>query len=97
MCRAFRYLFDIEKLAQLRLSEYEYRAGYTDDEVDAEEACVVEEGVKILTHSVGSPLSPYHDTGQEVAKEAEHDYRDYTNIDVELHVFCELELVEYTC
>ena len=38
MCRRFWYLFDIEKLAQLRLPKYEYRAGYTDDEVNAEEA-----------------------------------------------------------
>ena len=38
MCRCFWYLFDVEKLAQLRLPKYEYRAGYTDDEVNAEEA-----------------------------------------------------------
>ena len=58
------------------------------------EATVIEEGVKILTHSVGSPLSPYHNAGDEVTDKAQKHGCDDADINVYLNVFGELQLVE---
>ena len=73
-----------DQLLYLILTEHQDRRDDTDREINREEGCVVEEGIKVLSHSVRRPLSPDHDSGDEVTDEAYCDGRGDSVVDVDL-------------
>ena len=54
---SFDELFDLLAL------EHKHEDDHKDGEICAEESAVIEEGIKILSHSVGRPLTPNVNSG----------------------------------
>ena len=71
MVKRADFLFYVEQLFDLCLAEHKHGARDADSEVYRKEASVIEEGIKILAHSVRRPLSPYHNAGDEMTDKAQ--------------------------
>ena len=65
------YLIQIYKPSKLGFSEHKHCADDADRKVDREKSAVIEQRIKIFSHSVGSPLAPDNDTGYVVADKAQ--------------------------
>ena len=99
MCTKFRtkLLVYVHEFSELCFSEHQNGANYADDKVKREEAAVVEEGIEVFTHSIGCPLTPDDNAGDEVTEKTENNYTDNSGINVQLRILRDFHFVEDSC
>ena len=90
-CRKFLHplglIVYIYKPSELCLSEHKYSAYDTNNKVKRKERAVVEEGVEVFSHTVGSPLTPDGNACDKVTDKAKHDYGYDADVDINLGIF----------